>query len=315
MRRGSVNARAWNGSRTAVVDPGVSSPPTSICLACRTALAGGEPCDGGPRHRVADLETPDGREEHRREVWGSPSRRQRLRTFIQHGAAGSGVGAMLQYLDCGVADSESVLAMLAGIGIVAALFILVGYVVSKIRGARLRRHLVRPYGAVTGPRLPNPPVAKTGVAEGTPLPSPLGGEPCLAFSIVLRTDKVAPLLSDVLWREASTDGFTVRLDDGTPVRIPAGRVRIVESSGSARSAPRARAAAMLPAGLGVEIPGGLSELPFDSAFEQIIRANQRVAILSRTQLREDPANPPASPRAPANLAHIAVGVPVLKGLD
>jgi hypothetical protein len=293
----------------------VSSPSTSICLICRTALARGESCDGGPRHRVADLHTPDGREEHRREVWGPPSRQERLRTFIRHGAAGSGVGAALQCLDCGVVDGGSVLGVFAGIAIVAALFILVASLVSMIRGARLRRRLVRPYGAITGPRLPNPAAAKTGVAEGTPLPSPLGGEPCLAFSIVLRTDRQAPLLSNVLWREASTDGFTVRLDDGTPVRIPAGRVRIAESTGSARSAPRARAAAMLPAGLGVEIPGELSELPFDSAFEQIIRANQRVAILSRTQLREDPDNLPASPRATANLTQIAVGVPVLRCLD
>jgi hypothetical protein len=42
----------------------VSLPPTSICLTCRTALARGEPCDGGPRHRIVDLESVDGREAH-----------------------------------------------------------------------------------------------------------------------------------------------------------------------------------------------------------------------------------------------------------
>jgi hypothetical protein len=155
----------------------------------------------------------------------------------------------------------------------------------------------------------------TGIAEGTAQPSPLRREACLASSIVLRSDRPAPKRTDVLWREQITDGFSVRLDDGGLVRIPAGRVRIVESSRRERSAPRAAAVAMLPGDLGVDIPGELAELPFDSAWEQIIRPEQRVAILSPIELREDPDHLPASPRAPANVTRIPVGVPVLKCID
>ena len=235
--------------------------------------------------------------------------------MIRHGAAGSGVGAALQYFDCGDVDGGPVVAILLGIAIVAVLFIVIGHLVSKLWGARRRRRPVRPYGAVTGPQLPSPPDAKVGVAEGTPVASPLGGEPCLAFSIVLRTERPAALLTDVLWREASTDGFIVRLDDGARLQVPAGRVRIVESSGSERRAPRAKAARMLPAGLGVDVEGELSELPFDLAGEQVIRPNQRITIRSRVELREDPTNIPASLRAPANLALVATGVPVLEVFD
>jgi len=291
----------------------VSLPPTSICLTCRTALARGEPCDGGSRHRVVDLETVDGREAHLHEVWGPSPRQQRLRQILGYGVAGGGLATLMQVLDCG--DIGPLAIPLVAIAVVALLFGLVGHVVDKVRDVRRRRRFLRPYGAATRPRVPEPGSPLAGIAEGTAQPSPLRREPCLASSIVLRSDRPAPMRTDVLWREQSSDGFIVRLDDGGVVRIPAGRVRIVESRQRERSAPRAAAAAMLPGDLGADIPGELRALPFDSAWEQIIRPEQRVAILSPTELREDPDHLPASPRAPANVARIPVGVPVLKCLD
>lgn len=72
---------------------------------------------------------------------------------------------------------------------------------------------------------------------------------------------------------------------------------------------------MLPAGLGVDVEGELSELPFDRAGEQVNRPKQRIAIQSRVELREHPAQPPASRREPANLALIATGIPILEAFD
>jgi hypothetical protein len=270
-------------------------------------LPRGALCDSGPRHRVVDLETVAGREAHLREVWGPPSRQQQLRAIVRDGAAGSGLGAVLQFADCGIIDGETLLALIAGIVVVGLLFVAVGFVVRKLTA---RRHL-RPYGATARRRLPETKRAMLGVAEGTPHPSPLHGDSCLAFSILLRSTRSTPIRSEVLWREASTAGFTIRLDDGALVRIPSGRIELVESSRGARRAPRDKAAARLPAGLGIDVEGELSDLPFDLAGEEIIRPSQRVAILSRVELREDPDRLPASPRAPANLAWVAVGIPVL----
>jgi hypothetical protein len=301
------------------ISPATSAPaipsPTSICLTCRTALPSGAPCDGGPRHHVADLETVTGRKAHLQEVWGPASRQRRLRESVRNGVAGSSVGAALQLLDCGVSAGDTLGAAIAAIVLVGFLFVVVGYLASKLGDTLRRRRLLRPYGAVTRPRPPGPQDVTLGIAVGPPHPSPLQGEPCLAFSIVLRSTRPGPNRSDVLWREASTCGFQVRLDSGALVEIPAGRVRIVESSRGARRVSRDRAARRLPCGLGVDIPGELSELPFDLACEEIIRPNQRVAILSRVEPRENRTRLPASPREPPNLTLVAGGVPVLTRVE
>src|SRR5262245_34851837 len=47
-----------------------------------------------------------------------------------------------------------------------------------------------------------------GIAEGRPVPSPLGRLPCLAYGMALLTNRPAVASQDVLWREAGTVGFT-----------------------------------------------------------------------------------------------------------
>jgi hypothetical protein len=249
------------------------------------------------------------------EVWGPPSRQRRLREIVRRGAAGSGVGAALNALDCGLTGGDSLGAAILAIVIAGLLFIAIGYLVDKVRDRRRRRSVVRPYGAVTRPALPSRENALLGMATGTTRPSPLHDEPCLAFSIVLRATGHRTTRSDVMWQDAYTAGFRIQRDDSAMVHIPAGRIRIIESPSAKHRAAREKAAAYLPAGLGVDVDGELSELPFDRASEEIVRPNQRIAILSRVELREDPDHPPASLRAPANLAWVAVGVPVLSNVS
>src|SRR5215471_12757431 len=76
-------------------------------------------------------------------------------------------------------------------------------------------------GTASGPRRSE----RRGRAEGRPGRSPLGREPCLAYGLALLTNRPAIGQRDVLWREAATVGFNVRLDQGGTVRIAPGRVR------------------------------------------------------------------------------------------
>src|SRR4051812_38452179 len=52
-----------------------------------------------------------------------------------------------------------------------------------------------------------------GIAQGRSARSPLGGSACVAYGMALLTNRPAVASHDVLWREAATVGFTVRLDD------------------------------------------------------------------------------------------------------
>jgi hypothetical protein len=219
---------------------------------------------------------------------------------------------LFEVLDCGVGGVDGTLgAILAAIAIGASVFIAVAYVVTRLRDARLVRRLVRPYGALVRPTLPAARGVWYGVAEGSSRPSPLQGEPCLAYSMVLRSARPRSRANDVLWREATSTGFSLRLDDGGSIRIPAGRVRFAGEASGARRASRAKAAARLPAGLDVDVKGELSELPFDEAFEEIIRPNDRVAVLARIERREERNAPRASLRAPATMTSFAADMPVV----
>jgi hypothetical protein len=290
-----------------------AAKPTSICLDCRTALPRGAACDGGPEHRVVDLERQDGRQDYLREVWGPASRQRRLRAIARASLVGSGVGALAQALECGSLDLGALTAALALVLIGALLFGAVSYVAGKIGDAARRRRFLRPYGALYRPRLPPAADVIIGIAEGKPLRSPLRGEPCLAFDIVLRSKYPGALGSNVLYREAGSDGLSVRLDTGEAVQIPAGRIRLVSSPGRPSAAARDRVLAHLPAGLGIAIEGELSDLPFDEAVEEVIRPGDRLAILSPVAQRELRDGPPESLRAPARLhAAAAIGLPVLR---
>ena len=271
-----------------------------------------KPCDCRRGHHIADLRREGGRSAHRQEVWGPPSRKQRLREILRAGSAGAGAGAVLQGLDCSpIVEGVLAEALLVIVG-VALLFAGLAYLIGKLRDARRRRHLLRPFGAVEEPGLRILAKARLGIAAGNPRPSPLRGQSCLAFGIVLRSVRPEVPTRTVMWREAATSGFAVILDDGTRVRVPAGRIRLIGSPDDARPVPRERAEARLPGSLGVAVPGELPEFPFDQATEEIIRPGDRVAILSPLEPREDPDEPPASLRAPANLMLIPVGVPIVR---
>lgn len=156
---------------------------------------------------------------------------------------------------------------------------------------------------------------RRGIAEGRTVLSPLGREPCVAYGLALVTNRPAVARRDVVWREAATLGFSVRLDDGALVRVPAGRVRFDVDRQRAYYAPRAQAAEYLPAGLGIQIIGEPDFIPFDKALEDVVRPGDRVEIVSRVELHEDRRAERPSPRDPAPTVLVPVGPVLLRRLD
>jgi len=153
---------------------------------------------------------------------------------------------------------------------------------------------------------------RLGRAEGRPALSPLGREPCLAYGLALLTNRPAIGQRDVLWREAATVGFTVRLDHGGTVRIAPGRIRFEVDRHHAYYAPRSHAAEHLPGALGIRITGELDFIPFDEALEDVLRPGDRVELLCDVQMREDTTAERPFPRAPAPTVLVPVGIPILR---
>jgi hypothetical protein len=156
---------------------------------------------------------------------------------------------------------------------------------------------------------------RRGRVEGKAAMSPIGREPCLAYALALLTNRPAIGRRDVLWREAATVGFSVRLDDGLLVRVPPGRLRFEVDRHHAYYAPRTQAAEHLPGALGIRITGELDFVPFDEALEDVLRPGDRVELLGRVELREDLTAERPFPRAPAPTVLVPTGTPVIRRLD
>jgi hypothetical protein len=156
---------------------------------------------------------------------------------------------------------------------------------------------------------------RRGRVEGRPALSPLGREPCLAYGLALLTNRPAVGQRDVLWREAATVGFNVRLDDGGTVRVPRGRIRFEVDRHHAYYAPRSHAAEHLPGALGIRITGELDFIPFDEALEDVLRPGDRVELLGHVVLREDTTVERPFPRAPAPTVLVPAGTPAFRRLD
>jgi hypothetical protein len=289
----------------------VPSPPTAICLACRTAVAAGARCDGGPRHRVVDLTGPPGREALLTAMWGPRSRREQLHAIARAGVAGSGFGAALEAAGCLAEGLDSVVLSLAVLVVCGGLFVAVQCVATLIANALRRRRLLRPRGASRLPKLVAGRETRYGIVEGEPLPSPLRDQGCVAYGISLRTARAAAGAGDVVWREAASFGFTLRLDDGSAVFVPPGRIHFDVDPKRAARATRERAAARLPADLGVEVGGELASLPFDQAFEEVLRPGDRVAVVGTVELREAPGAERPSLREAIPAVLVPTGTPVL----
>jgi hypothetical protein len=290
----------------------IGSASSGFCLTCRTALAPGEPCDGGRQHRVADLATVYGQTALLAETWGPAPRRRRLQEIARAGRQGSGVGGALDLLNCGcdgLSDVHGLAIAVLVIAVAASLFMLVAALVGRIRDARVRRRVLRPYGAFDLPVIPRRRGQRSGIVVGVGQPSPLRGEPCVAYRVGLHASSAVGR-GTLLWQEAATTGFDVLLDDGEVIRVRPGRVRMAIDRGRARAADKTAAANRLPLDTGVEVAGELPLVPFDEAEEEVIRSGDRVIVLGKLERRQD-STAAASNRAVAPTILVPVGVPAL----
>jgi hypothetical protein len=271
-------------------------------------------CDCGDS-RVVDLRKPRGRVLLRREVWGSDDRQARL-TRIRIGTAtvvGSGVGWLgLAAARIALSRHTSLGVALVALGLAA---IVIGAVVVAVcrHNWKERRAELRPCGVRTSSALA--PVGsgarpRAGVAQGETFRSPLRDEECLAFEISLRADNPYRGGADLVWREAATRGFSIQLDDGEAVRIPAGSIRLSRAPASAR-ASHVDARKRLPPEVDADSDVGLPCVPSAAAFEQIVRPGDRIAVVGPLEMREDIAASKESPRAPSPTVLVPVGTPVL----
>jgi hypothetical protein len=275
-------------------------------------------CDCGDS-RVVDLRKPRGRVLLRREVWGSDDRQARL-ARVRIGTATiawTGVCAL------GLFAVRIVLTQPISLGVALVAFGAGALVVGATVGAAYRDNWkqrlaeVRPSGvrtssalaAVGGRARP-----RLGVAEGETFRSPLVNQECLAFEISLRADNPSRAGADLVWREAATRGFTVRLDDGESVRIPAGPIRLSRAADSARASHADARKRLLPEVVD-DSDVGLPCVPSAAAFEQIVRPGDRVAVIGALETREDSATPKENPRAPSPMVLVPVGTPMLAVQD
>jgi len=289
-----------------VIEP-PAAPATveAICLACRTVFPSLRPCDAGRGHAVVSLATEEGRARLVRETWGHFARRQRLARLVRRDLARK--GPLPGDDEAGIYGGLDV-----GLFFISVVYAVMAEIVDYFRSAHRRRRFLRCYGArsqgiaVRGLR------PTYGAAEGDPTPSPLRGEACLAFAVILRSSASVDPSADVLWREAiAPRAFDVRLDDGSVVRVPAGPLRFEPDRAHALRASIERARQRLPPALRDD-QRELAFVPFDEALEDVVRPGDRVVLTAAVERVEDRSTPRPSLRSPAQLALVASAPVVLR---
>ena len=201
---------------------------STICLDCRTTYPPGtEKCEGGKRHRVVQMGTPHGNESVVSEIWGPPSKRRRIRETTKAGGTGAAGGGVFDACSgCEVAGEAGGEIFVALLIIVVAVFAVIAiyFLIKWIVKAYLRyKNRPKPKGALNhAPRIGHRSYAEGIVEKGPTLIAPLSQIPAVAFTNVLLCKRFVG--SNVMFRDSATLGFTIRLDSGEVVQIPAGKI-------------------------------------------------------------------------------------------
>lgn len=202
---------------------------------CRTVLGRGEACDLDPRHPVAALDDANGRARVLLAVWGPPSARERARQLARAGASGGAAGGLLEGLGqgcggcgelAGTGEFGAVIAVIVAIIAVALFAVLLVWLIGRAVAAwQRRKHRLKPRGAQRNVDFRPRGAWVEGVVEvGAPMGSWTGQLDCVAWGVEVRADTARE--GDVLMRDGRSAGFTLRLDDGRRITVPAGRIRV-----------------------------------------------------------------------------------------
>lgn len=255
----------------------IAAPPR-VCIDCRTLVGGDAECDVSRFHRVVALDTEEGRAQLRAKVWGPPELRQRARDAAKVG----GLGAFLDGISCGGCPAdvaagggfEALAVVIASLVVVFLIFAVAYWVIaSGVAWIRRRRSRLRPTGAA--------PTAGRGerllgrVAAGAKARPPLGEGEGVAWGVVLESSDAIGEGAGLLFAGAS-GGFTVELDDGRALEVPAGRARVESARWARASSAEARE---LAARLDHRSdPDPHPPIPADRARVAVLSVGDRVAI-------------------------------------
>jgi len=271
-------------------------PRVNVCIHCRTLLGPNEACDGGRKHRVAELRNRAGRLTLLNEVWGPPSVRRRAKQLAKAGGGGLGIGSIFEGCGggcdgCGGASLDGeVLAVIGVILIVAvAVVALVWLIMKIIEWVRAYQNRPKPNGGVVRPASLGRKAGPYGTVVGTPaMLAPASKTECVAWALDLRSKRF--LGTDLMLRDAETSGFDVKLDDGTTARIPVGRIRL---EGPHKRIDRDDAT-NLELFVQTLAPNddpqdeGLDPFPYDVVEETVIKPGDRVRLFGDFQREVDP---------------------------
>lgn len=224
-----------SGLNKAIRSSQASFPRVKVCIDCRTLLGPKESCDGGPKHRVAELGNREGRLTLLNEVWGPPSIRRRAKQLAKAGGGGAGLGGIFEgcgggcdaCTGCESASGGGEVIAVIGIILLAAVVVvlLVWLGIKIVEWIRAYQNRPKPNGGVVRPaslgRRPGPYGTIIGAVS---MVAPATSTACVAWALDLRSKRF--LGTDLMLRDAETAGFEVQLDDGSTARIPHGRIRI-----------------------------------------------------------------------------------------
>lgn len=256
----------------------MNAAPPRVCIDCRTLVGDDPECDVSRFHRVVALDIEEGRAQLRAKVWGPPELRQRARDAAKVG----GLGAFLDGISCGgcpadVAASsgfEALAIVVASLVVIFLIFAVAYWVIaSAVAWIRRRRSRLRPTGAAPtagrGERL------RGRVAGGAKVRPPLGEGEGVAFGLVLESSEAIGEGPGLLFAGAS-GGFTVELDDGRVLEVPAGRIRVDGARWARASSVEARELAERLDHRGDADPH--PPIPADRARVAVLAVGDRVAI-------------------------------------
>lgn len=294
-----------------------SFPRVRVCIDCRTLLGPNEPCDGGPRHRVTSLETPEGRKALFDEVWGAPSIRRRAKQLAKVGGGGAGIGSLFEGCgscgDCSGATLDGeFLAVIAVILLAAIVLVALYWIIVKIvEAVRAYRNRPKPNGGLARPPSLGRRAGPRGVVTGqTTMLSPAKGEGCVAWSLDLRNGRF--IGTDLMLHDAETSGFSVKLDDGTMARIPSGRIRI-EGPRERLDRDDAQGVERFVGTISTRDDPedeGLDPFPYDTVDEIVVRPGDRVRLFGELERVADPEAP--GDYRGASILLVPSGVPALR---
>lgn len=275
------------------------TPDSRVCIDCRNVVGQGETC-----HRVTDLQRPEGREALLTEVWGPPSLRRKLRGVAAAGGSGAAAGGLFEgcgcLADCGLSAIDGpVLAMLACVGAFVLVYLLVAWIIRRVRS---RRDRPRPYGALRHPPVLHGRRHRGVVAPDAPTVTSVSGEQAVAHALHLRCKRF--LRSDRMLVDSVSAGFTLRLPDGAEVRVPAGRVRLEGPRRRERAVGGDRVqdhlARLDPLRKSLDAIDELEPIPFEQASELVLLPGEAVELIGQLEPMVDVQAPAAAYRDSAS---------------